>query len=472
MMSWANLAAKSSSLFLLLPLVVGKLPPRDSVIWFAVATLFTFQLVVDFGLTPTISRYVAYANGGVPLADLVAGRKIATLSSGLSQPDWTCVAFLYANLRAMYKVVASVMFAVGVILSTGFMEPAIAGASEPGWTALAVLTAILVAVVNVYGNSYVSLLQGCGQIALVQRVQMSFAFVSVAAGSISLALSHSVALAILAFYLPNLLCVVGLRLRAHLQLQKVITKLDFSDAAHQAMAAQIRRQMGRDSVKSGIGTLASLGIIQLSGLVVTRMMEPAIASAYMMGLQMVRAANGFSQAPFYAHLPNMAALYSDLSTHPKLLKIAGQGMIKSLGVFIAVVLAAGFVLFEFAQLFGNRQLPSLYLLGLLGLAFLLERFGAMQLQLYTLTGDVIWHRANGFTALIIIVSALPLFLSMRAPGLVVAMILGYGLFYVPYCTFKAHRAFNMPLAKQWALLVAGVVVCIMFMLTRVHADVH
>lgn len=461
MMSWANLGVKSSALFLLLPLVVGTLPASDSVIWFAVATLFTLQLVVDFGLTPTITRYISYVYGGTALSNLVGGRSIA-VDGKSGDPNWPGIAQLYVNLKMLYRVVALAMLSVGVLLTLFLLGPAITKSTQPGLAGIAVAFAIFVASVNVFGNSYVSLLQGCGGMAFVQRVQMLFASINILLGAGALLFSGSVAIAIIAFYAPNLACVMTLRHASRKRLAHVEADGTRPDEEGGHVAATIRRQMAGDAARSGMGVLASLGVVQVSGLVVARIMIAEQAAAYMLGLQMIRAASSFSQAPFYAHLPYMATLYSDPKQHDKLLKVAGVGMIRSLTVFLLFVLFIGAALSSAGHLFGNRQLPSLALWGTMGLAFLMERFGAMQLQLYTIAGDVIWHRANGFAALVILLTAPVLFQYMGTTGLALAMLLGYGLVYAPYCTFKARSAFALRLLRPALLILAGIMVCILF----------
>lgn len=470
LMTWGNLLVKSSALVVLLPLVVAGLESRDGVIWFGGATLFSFQLIIDFGLTPTITRYVSYAYGGVPLAKMIndarAGRSNESTPSHDSSPDWAAIAGLSRHLRSLYRVTALAALGVGVVLVLTTLPLAISQSSHPAASGIALSVVLCVATINVYGNSYVSLLQGCGQLALTQRVQMTFAFASIVLSAVVLASGHGVASAIVAFYLPY--AVATLVLRRECRALLAATSSGVSAVIDTSQAAQLRRQMAGDALRSGVGVLLSLGIIQLSGLVTVRLMTASMASAYMLGLQMIRAATSFSQAPFHAHFPHMASLYYIPEKRPDLLRIARTGMVRSLLVFLLIVVVVGLLLGFFHTAFGKRSLPSLALWGWLGMAFLVFRFGAMYLQLYTLTGHVVWHLANGGAAVLMLGVAPFLYPLMGGAGFAAAMLVGYAGFYMPYSVIKARRSLSVPLVMPSLLLALGIILCTFMVLVPIQ----
>ena len=81
--------------------------------------------------------------------------------------------------------------------------------------------------------------------------------------------------------------------------------------------------------------------------------------------------------------------------------------------------------------------------GMLGLAILVERVGAMHLQLYSTTNHVVWHIANGVSG-IIMLTAIPFaYERFGVLGFPLGILIGYVTFYVPYSMRLSYRAFKL-----------------------------
>src|SRR6202012_3480933 len=72
--------------------------------------------------------------------------------------------------------------------------------------------------------------------------------------------------------------------------------------------AAVLRALWPATWRSGIGVLASHGIIQSSGLVYSQLAPAADLASYLLALRVVTMVSQISQAPFYSKLPRMAAL--------------------------------------------------------------------------------------------------------------------------------------------------------------------
>jgi O-antigen/teichoic acid export membrane protein len=137
------------------------------------------------------------------------------------------------------------------------------------------------------------------------------------------------------------------------------------------------------------------GIIQASGLVYGQLASAAEVAAYFLALRVATLISQFCQAPFYSKLPRLAELQS-AGNLVEQLRLTQRGMRVAYWVFalgaVAVALSADRVL----HLIGSRtQFVSPGVWAVLALAYFAERFGAMHLQLYSLTNHIVWHIANG-----------------------------------------------------------------------------
>jgi hypothetical protein len=81
--------------------------------------------------------------------------------------------------------------------------------------------------------------------------------------------------------------------------------------------------------------------------------------------------------------------------------------------------------------------------GMLGLAILFERIGAMHLQLYSTTNHVVWHIANGISGTIMLIVIPIAYQWFHIMGFPLGILIGYVAFYVPYSMRLSYRAFSL-----------------------------
>ncbi len=443
-MTWGNLIAKSSNLFILLPIVLSSFSQEDIVVWYLYFTIVSLQLLIDFGFLPTFSRLFSYAYSGLNIDEIqnVKDNKIAK-----GQPNWISLEYLFVATKKIYAYLSILSFLMAITMGSYLVYEPISKSTDPQNAWLGWLIVITIASLNLYTNSFIALLNGMDKVALVQKWQMISSFFGVVASSIALLVSKSLLLGISIFYFSylgnffiNMLLVKKYYKRPKVSLdQKLLSNL-------------IKKTIFPTAWKSGLGIAMSLGIIQLSNIIVAKIESALNASSYMVALQIIRAISSFAQAPFYSRLPYFAQLYS--KGHIKdLIELSIQRVKYSLIVFI--------FMFFFIGIFGS------YLLGILdsktnfvdstmwiliGLAFFLERVGAMNLQLYTLSNHIVWHIANGITGIIMIITAFLLYHYFGLYGLPIAMILSYSGFYVPYTTKKMLTEFPTYLQETKSII--------------------
>jgi len=197
------------------------------------------------------------------------------------------------------------------------------------------------------------------------------------------------------------------------------------------------------SWRAGLGHLMGGGIVQASGLVYSQVGSPAEVAAYLVGLRAITVISGFSQAPFYSKLPRLAELQAN-GLRAEQRALAQRGMRFAHWVFVLGALAAGVLVNPLLQYIGSQTRfvdPGVW--ALLSLAFFMERYGAMHLQLYSLTNHIVWHIANGATGLVMIVLAVVAYPSWGQFTFPLSMLIAYAGVYCVYTVRLSCRAFEL-----------------------------
>ena len=64
-MTWFSFSAKSLSILVVLPLILGKFTTTEISLWFLFSILFCFQIIADLGFGSTFTRLISYAMAGL-----------------------------------------------------------------------------------------------------------------------------------------------------------------------------------------------------------------------------------------------------------------------------------------------------------------------------------------------------------------------------------------------------------------------
>jgi hypothetical protein len=223
------------------------------------------------------------------------------------------------------------------------------------------------------------------------------------------------------------------------------------------------REVAPAAWRSGLGVLLNQGAIQGSGLVYAQLAAPAEVAAYLLALRVMQGLSEVAGVPFYIRLPAMARLYAEKNA-PALAASAARGMLWANWLLVAGVLALAWAGASLLAAIGSRTpfvAPAVW--WMLATAILVERIGAMHLQLYSVTNRVLWHIANGVAGVLMICTMPPAYLALGLPGLPLGMLIGYAAFYTPFSMACSYRAFRLkPLqvdlaasAVPLALVIAG-----------------
>jgi O-antigen/teichoic acid export membrane protein len=300
-----------------------------------------------------------------------------------------------------------------------------------GWTAWAI---VVVATTLGFSNlTYTIFLQGTDRIAMLRRVEIVAALLSIASSVVVLTAGGGlVALAAATCVWPvaasewiRRLCLAERQSSFSGRIGKVDTG--------------ILRDIWPAAWRSAVGILMSAGVIQASALLLAQMGTAAELASFLISLRVLQLLVTASQAPFYSKLPRLARLYAQ-GDRSQQLALASRGMALSYWSYAAGVVGIGVLAPALLRLVDSHaEFVARPLWFFMGVAFFVERYGAMHIQVYSLTNDIIWHKANGIAGAVFL---LVLWLGYGRLGLYVfptGILAGYLGFYSWYAASHSYR---------------------------------
>ena len=438
--TWGGLLIRSAGLAVMMPLILANFPEEEVALWYLFASLIAFQVLFQFGFVPTFIRCLSYARAGAE--SIKAIDETITEPSGVGTSNVQLIYEIIGVIRRVYVFIIGVLLIFILFGSPLLLWKPIQNVEEiqSGWLAW-----ILVAVgslASVYGTQFAATLQGMSQVPLFRRNEMAFSFLELVFGVIVLVIEPNLVYLALNQLLWRLS--LAIRLRAITQNHLNTHDIQWSACTYSKTTFQ---DIWPATWRSGIGSLASTGSTQLSGIVYAQLDNPAGLASYLIGLRLVTFFSTFSMAPFYSRIPDMAKLYGE-GKQSKLLKDAG-GYIRLGHLVFSVLVVSALLLGEriFQYLGSDTSFPDAAIWILLSLAFLAHRHGAYFIQLFSLSNKIIWHIADSFSAVLVFLGMFLLVTRYGMVGLPAGILIGMLSFYFWYPAFKCRKMYHLRLTS-------------------------
>lgn len=441
LMTWANLLSRTLGLALLLPAILTMFPEADILLWYVLTTMVGLGLLFDLGFTPTFVRFVAYAKSGSSVSEMVnIGKKVdAKSKEGLNADEGLPTVFKIIDKN--YTKLSITAFVFLLVIGSFFVQKPIADSSDVfyGWASWFVV--ILSTSFLLLGNKYVAVLQGAGLIAENQKVMLITSLFSTITAACALFLGGSLFLVICLYQGGNAFSYVLNRnlLKKHLPMYFDLPGNISNDDNENLVAGKLKKTISSSAWKSAVGIFMSVGLIHLSALAAANYLSTGEAASYLLALQFIRSISAFSQVPFYTKIPVLAKLYAQ-DKKTDIYDIAFKSEVQSLAFFSFCCLVAGllFPILETHFSF-NAAMPEGDLWVLLSIGILIERAGAIHIQIYSLTNHIIWHYVNGVTGVFMVAIFLILIENLGVLAFPVSLLVSYILLYFPISTFYATK---------------------------------
>jgi len=436
-MSWMSLITKSLTFFLVIPLMVTHFSAADVALWYLFVTALGLQLIADLGFSSTLIRMFSYAQGGLSvenISSLKAGnekRENLGLNTNAVEAIWQVMNFIYKRLAAI--------FFVFILVSSFFLHNPIAKTTSPERSLAAWIVIIVTSFVQLRYSTFSNFLQGMNKIAIVKRIEAILNLLAILSNSLILYFGGDLLLLVVStqfWALANIL-------RDYF-LCRTIDNGVFNTIDIKARKNKVIYDVVWPSAwKSGLGMLMSVGLLQVTNMIFAKDGKSAEVATYLLGYNLIRQISGFSQAPFYSRIPLLAKLraQNDIET---LTAVAKKGMSITYWCFTGLIIFIGlFGKYGLPYIKSNVNFPTQFLWAIMGFGILIERFGAMHIQLLSTTNKIIWHIANSVTGVVFLAI---FFIGKQYLGLYIfpVALIGSNLaFYAWYCAVHSYRSINV-----------------------------
>ncbi len=455
-MTWGNLGSRLLGFAVLMPLALSRFTVEEANLWLIFQAIMILQSMADFGFSPTFIRIVSYARSG-KLAKKSELREIDSLFSSDAS-----MRRVIGTMRSVYNRLSLVAFFLMVVLGTLAVLQPIAQLKDitVGWSAWSII--VVSSVLAFRGGMFGVYMQGANQIALYQRWQIVTGTISIVAAVVALLIGGG---------LFHLVAIMQTGIIAALIVTRGLAVQHAPEGAWSDPVTKDREIMQivwPAAWRSGLGVAMTFGTIQGTGVVYAQIAPAVDAAAFLLAQRVVRTLSSFANAPFYTRIPHMSQMYAE-GRRAELVESARDGMLRSNWVLLAGIVVIGFAAEPLLALIGSQTpFVSEDVWWLLGLAALLERIGAMHLQLYSTTNHIVWHIANGISGLVMLISMPIAYHFFDVLGLPLGIVMAYAGFYVPYSLFKSYRTFHLaPFCMDVAASIVPLLLVVLFLLSTI-----
>lgn len=428
---WISTLARVIGVALIIPIAFRKLTLEDTVLWLFFTTAINFQAILDFGHNTTFGRYIAYARAtNNNVKSLIEAPRIESL--------------LHIIGPSYFRMTLGMSLIVIPILSYMVATPIGASTQQfAHWFAWAILCVSLV--IQTYAGRFIATLQGFEHVATQRWIE---AGIGVAANGLAGAFLWADGKLISAALSTAIVGIFGASIYGFAAKQ-VLRKRSKKFEALRPPDSELklaRQVIWSSAWRSGIGILFSTGLIQFLSITVSNIAPAAQASSFMFATRIAQVISTLSQSPFYSYLPTLARKFKEHALG-EIQSEARSRMSAASLIVAAGFIGAGIFLPTFLRVTDSQTVfvsNSIWLA--MGFGYLAERIGAMHMQLYTLSGKVIWHWVNGGTGIAFIIGAWLLFKKFELLAIPISMFISYT---TVYCAIAIQRSYKLLNLRLW-----------------------
>lgn len=433
LMTWLSVAMRALSVLVVLPLLLTRFPVEEIAVWYLFVTLIGLQQLADLGFAPTFVRVIAYAMGGATqLRDMRT--QIETRDAA---HRWDVIERIWQTMGSVYRRLTTGSVLLFAVVGTLAVRRPIESLADPlsGWFAWGVVIATFV--ISLQANAYSAYLQGVNRIAVVRRWETAFSFAAMISSLIVLAAGGR----LLALVVSNQVWVI-LNAARNWWLSRTVEGGRAASFRSGGRDPEVMDAVWASAIRSGLGVIFSRGVIFSSGIIYAQVADSAALAAYLVAFRVMQMVMDFSNAPFYSKLPLLSTLRSQ-GREREQIEVAGRGMRLAYWSYVCGVIAVGIVApIALHKLQSNAAWVAPSLWSVMAVAFFVERFGAMHIQLYSTTNHIIWHTANGVSGVIYLLASFALLPVVGVYAFPLGILIGYLSFYSWYAPLHVRRAFT------------------------------
>lgn len=435
--TWGSFLSKSLYAVLLLPVITTVLSKEDITIWLLFNIFIGLQNIGDLGFGVTFIRVMSYALGGATsLPELGKNEKI-NRTEGI---NWRLIERSDSTTRQILFYTGLVFVFIISIAGYFSLKKPIGFTIDQSGAWIAFIIILGTSFFRFNGNRYSIFLQGVNYVAMLRRWEAIISVFSIISGFF------------VAVYTKSLLYLI-INQQVWVIVQVLVNRYQcrniFEGRFRKFRSEGIDRELFKSTFpvawKSWLGVLMSYGVVQASGLVVAQMGNTPSVPAYLFSLKILDIIKNFSNAPFYSKIPLYNRLFIEGNMGGLLARIK-NGMRFSLMTFVLSAVFIGIAGQPLLKMIGsNVTMVSSWIWIAMVFAYFFERYGALHLQFYSISNDIVWHIANGVSGIIFIGLSF-VFAALLHWGIIsfpMALIISSLSFFTWYSARKSYKYFDL-----------------------------
>lgn len=428
--TWASIGVRTLNLIVLIPFILKKFDASEITIWYLFSTVMSFNFVFDMGFSTTFIRGIAYGMGGANSL----GSKEAN-----GQPNIEFLSKIWRNIRVIYLFLTLiVLVAISTLGSWVVLKPiSLLINDRDGWIAWCFV--VFGTVLTFWGNIFSIYLQGVNKIAILRRFETIFSLCSIFSSIIVIQVGWGFLSLVIVNQFWNVMSIT----RNLWICNKDIIYIEINKRFTFDIDKELLNEIWSSSWKSAIGVLMSYGIINSTTVFFAQSDDSASSASYLFSFRILQVLINFSMAPFYSKIPLLSKMYV-IGNYNELTTIAKKGMRLSHLSFVLPAIIIGIIApFAINLLHSNVEFLDKKIWSVLILAYFIERFGAMHIQLYSVTNIIIWHIANSITGVILFLLLYFLIPKYGYYAFPISMLIAYSSFYSWFAAGKSYSHFKI-----------------------------
>lgn len=435
--TWGSFLSKSLYAVLLLPVITTVLSSEDITIWLLFNIFIGLQNIGDMGFGVTFIRVMSYAMGGATSVSEFGKSGKIERTEGV---NWNLIERSDSTTRYVifYASLIFILF-IAIIGYFSLKKPvSFTINQDEAWLSFVII--LFTSFIRFNGNRYAIFLQGVNYVAMLRRWEAIISVFSIITGFFVAVFTRSLLYLIINQQFWVLVLVLVNRFQC-----RNIFEGRFRNFSYPGIDKELFRSTFPVAWKSWIGVLMSYGVFQASGIVVAQIGNTAAVSSYLFSLKILDIIKNFSNAPFYSKIPLYNRLFIEGNRIGLLARIK-NGMRFTLMTFVVTSLFVGLAGQPLLKIIGsNVTLVSPWIWTAMVFAYFFERYGALHLQLYSISNDIVWHIANGISGIIFIGLSF-VFAALLNWGIIsfpLALIVSSLSFFSWYSARKSYKYFDL-----------------------------
>jgi hypothetical protein len=452
--SWGNILTKGGNIVLVLPLILTTFNTLEIKLWFVFQLLFSLKDILDFGLVGNFSRSYAYAYAG---SESLNKRAVASPN----KPNTSLLSSIHYVSRITYIKVALICFILFLGLGTLGVYSTINEFSNSSSNWLSWLIICLITPITLYGNLYVSFLNGINKVAVVKRWDTLFSLLLVLSSLLILVLQPSILALVTVTYFWHLMTMI----RNYYLSRKYIFSYKMNSTKPDDENI-VTNEIYPLAIKDFIGGISGFGFQKILDLVLVNITSTEIITPYLFANRLMEKLNYLSGVPFFTKIPYFATDFV------KLISIKYRQNIKNgmLFSYLTLIMGVIFIGIYDTQLIALIKSNVLFVSTSLWIAMsifaVIERYTAMHAQQYTISENkIITHIGLPITGILTIIFVSVTYDLIGLISIPISGIIAYLLFYSWFAGHKSYKAMRVNFFQFEKYLIIPVIIAIIILLT-------